>query len=531
MPRPPYRFDLDPAAYRLPPGFLFGVCTSAYHSEGGYNVPGGPHNHWAGWEASGHTERSGEANRFWDDPEPYVEKAASLGLNAFRFGIEWARVQPSRSPEPLPPGAAPPPVDEGALDRYAEVVGLVYDAGMEPVVTLWHFTNPAWVGDDLWLRPEKVALFEDYVATMLTGVNRRLAEAGHPALRFLVTINEPFNAAAGPYLGRDHPPGRGDDLDSFGTMLVALLASHVRLYNRVHDLHARAGWRAPHVGFNSVTYAFYEIDKVVWDLVRSRERGVRRADVGPYLAERKRRFEAVYDRVAGHRLGPLQRVYWRQFRKGVAAKFAGLDFGPLFDALDAAPRDRAVDYVAVDAYDPFLLAEPVLDNPFRTHTPTEPKGRRPWWEWPFSPDVFRESVRTHADDAGGLPCYVLETNVVHRQERGGAAMPRPDGLTRSRFLRESLREVMRLGTEGVRVDGYFYWSLTDNYEWGSYALRMGLLEYDYDAHRILDADGLGDPTAATLRLLVGALQSGDPARVRYAFGASRQRDAELQAAP
>ena len=502
----------------LPDDFLFGVCTSAYHSEGGFNGPGQPHNHWAGWEHTGRTARSGEANRLWDDPGPYVEKAASLGLNAFRFGIEWARVQPSHGPEPLVPGAAPPPFDDDALDRYAEILRLVYDAGMEPVVTLWHFTSPAWAGWDVWLRPEKVALFEAFVEHAVTHVNRRLAETGHPALWFVVTFNEPFNAAAGPFLAEDHPPGRTDSLGSFETMLVALLACHVRLYNRLHDLYEAEGWQTPHVGFNTVTYAFYELDKVLVDLVRARERGVGRGGAAEYLAGHKARFEAAYDAVAQDRLGVLHRAYWRLFRRGVARKFAGLDFGPFWDELEAAPRDRATDYVAVDCYDPFVLGEPRVENPFRRHTATRPKGRKPWWEWTFSPDVFRESVRVHARDAEGLPVYVLETNVVHRQERGGVAVPRPDGLSRSEFLRRSLAEVVRLVEDGLPVRGYFYWSLTDNYEWGSYALRMGLLEYDYDAHAIRDADGLGDPAGETLRGLVGALQSGDPARIAAALG-------------
>ena len=68
----------------------------------------------------------------------------SLGLNAFQFGIGWVLVWPSRGPESLAPGAGPPPLDDNALDRYAEILRRVHDAGMGPVVTLWHVTSAAW---------------------------------------------------------------------------------------------------------------------------------------------------------------------------------------------------------------------------------------------------------------------------------------------------------------------------------------------------------------------------------------------------
>lgn len=77
----------------------------------------------------------------------HVELAASLGLNAFRLGIEWARCQPSASTEPTDP----PPWDETVLDHYADMVETVIDHGMQPIVTLHHFTHPLWLGVDIWL--------------------------------------------------------------------------------------------------------------------------------------------------------------------------------------------------------------------------------------------------------------------------------------------------------------------------------------------------------------------------------------------
>lgn len=512
---PAYRFDLDPAAYTLPDGFLFGVANSPYHSEGGFNVDGGPHNNWATWEATGRIERSGDTNRMWADPGPHLEASRAMGLNAFRMGFEWARVQPSRVP-----GRGPAPdFDPQAFDRYAEIVGAVRDAGMEPVITLHHFTHPAWAGDDVWTDPDLLEHLQTYIATVVTEVNERLVSAGHPPIQWYVTFNEPFNAVAGGTLGGDHPPGHTNDWTRFGVSLANIMAAHVAAYDRIHDIHARRGWGTPSVGFNYVTYCLYEIDKIWPDAVRARERGVARSDVDAYLDDRRSAFYEAYEPIARHRLNPLQYASWRVFRARAARVWADIDLSAFWDALYASPRRRHLDYLALDCYDPFSLGTLVLTNPLRPHTPEEPRNRLPWWQWTFDPLVFREHLRIHAADSGDLPVVVLETNIAHRQPKFGPAEPRPDRLSRSQFLKESLQEVMRLGTQGSRIDGYVYWTLCDNFEWGSTTVRLGLLEYDFAAHAIRDTDGLGDPTAFTFATLIAALRSGDPVRVRQAFAA------------
>ncbi|MBU4302101.1 MAG: family 1 glycosylhydrolase, partial [Actinobacteria bacterium] len=86
--------ELFDDGFKLPDGFMFGVANAAYQVEGGLNGPEEPLNNWAEYERSGKVEPSGEAIRFWTDYPEEVELAAGMNLNAFRLGIEWARVQP-----------------------------------------------------------------------------------------------------------------------------------------------------------------------------------------------------------------------------------------------------------------------------------------------------------------------------------------------------------------------------------------------------------------------------------------------------
>ena len=127
----------------LPDDFLFGVATAGFQVEGGYNGPGEPANNWLAWEQVGRVEPSGNAVGFWERPEESLDRAAALGCNSFRLGVEWARVVPETAGS-----------DAGALARTPAIVHGCLDRGLEPLVTLHHFTHPAWLGDDFWLRPD-----------------------------------------------------------------------------------------------------------------------------------------------------------------------------------------------------------------------------------------------------------------------------------------------------------------------------------------------------------------------------------------
>ena len=139
---PPGRNGAHPAA-----DFLWGVATSAYQTEGGYNGEGQPQTNWAAAERASDVVPLGNAAEFWTRFRSDFALCRDLGLNAFRLSIEWSRVQPTF--ENLE--SAPPQFDYTALDHYAEMLAECRFAGLEPVVTLHHFVHPGWLGPDPWL--------------------------------------------------------------------------------------------------------------------------------------------------------------------------------------------------------------------------------------------------------------------------------------------------------------------------------------------------------------------------------------------
>jgi beta-glucosidase len=187
---------LDPARLRA---LKLGAASAGFQSEGGYNGAGEPQNNWSGWEGRAGFAASGGAARFW---QRYAEDAALLaahGLRVFRFSLEWARLEPDASPNQT--GG----LDQPALEQYARIIASFLDAGVEPLLTLYHWTHPKNLGADLWLDDASPARFTKYLAIMLPRLLDALESLGHKAPRRFITFNEPNMFAVATYLAGRFP--------------------------------------------------------------------------------------------------------------------------------------------------------------------------------------------------------------------------------------------------------------------------------------------------------------------------------------
>ena len=178
----------------------------------------------------------------------------------------------------------PPAFDSAALDGYADRLAACRRHNLEPVVTLQHFTHPAWLGVDVWLDDRTPALFEQFVSTAVAHVNRRLVEIhGERPLQWFVTINEPNMLVINTYLNRHFPGGGQRGMKVAVTAYNRLLAAHVRAYNAIHDLFESEGWGTPRVTMNTFCSDVYWSEKMLLDLLCLRERGVRTPELKAYL--------------------------------------------------------------------------------------------------------------------------------------------------------------------------------------------------------------------------------------------------------
>lgn len=455
--------------------------------------------------------RTGEAADFWNRYEEDFARCRAMGLRAFRLSIEWPRVQPSTGREAGPA----PEFDGAALDGYADRIAACRRHGLEPVVTLQHFTHPAWLGTDAWLDDRTPELFERFVATTVERVNHRLITAfRQEPIRWYVTLNEPNMLVLNTYLNRHFPSGGRAGIAVGVAAYNRLLAAHVRAYNAIHDRYEEEGWRPPQVTMNTFCSDVYWSEKMLLDLLCLRERGIARSGLRAHFRTKAGQLHrALLAANLPFRTDPYvwigRLVHWLTNR--FAPRHATAEtFRYFLDTLDRSKRARVLDYIGLDYYDPFtghLFRPPsFVDLEFKSkslHGHLMNGLSRKWWDWHMLPEGMHFFCSYYASefDRGIL---IAENGMALRRKFDNSVHgPRRDNLTRSDFLRAHVREVRRLVSEGVPMLGYLHWSITDNYEWGSYTPRFGLFTVDYarDAERRVE-DHLGDRPSETYARLI-----------------------------
>lgn len=213
---------MEGARYRFPREFYWGSATSAYQVEGGIE------NDWSAWERSEERIRqlkqqglnpaafvSGRAADFWNRYEEDLDNAHLLGHTMFRMSIEWSRIEPQEGT-----------FDGEAIAHYRKIIQAVKARGMEPMVTLWHFTNPIWFASKGgFLSKDATRLFTRYAV--------RLVRALQDDVRYWVTFNEATTVYAWMAYATGQWPPQKKSLRTFFSFRKAILRAHKRAYRDI----------------------------------------------------------------------------------------------------------------------------------------------------------------------------------------------------------------------------------------------------------------------------------------------------------
>ncbi len=391
--------------------FLWGVATSSYQ------VEGAAENDWTDWERQDRLkvrdERCGRGAGHRERWRSDFALIPAIGANAYRFSIERSAIEPK-------PGFF---CDE-ALRAERERVDSLHRLGIEPVVTLHHYTHPLWFwAEGGWEKRESVDAFRRYAGVVADALGDRV--------RFWVTLNEPIVFLLGGYLGGQIPPGHRR-FRAAARALEHLLAAHVEAAAVLKEKSpgSRVG-----IAHNMLDFA---PDRRGSSLDR------RLAKAGERLYNL-----ALIEAIA---TGKMDWSFPGEGRTRIAV--------PDFPA--------ANDFVGVNYYSRVHIRFRGVPGAFGQFAYRDPESRGLTdTGWEVHPEGFGRVLRQA--ESAGKPILVTENGIATRN----------DALRRD-FLREHALVLAHRLEAGSPIEGYFYWSLLDNFEWlEGFRPRFGLFEVDY----------------------------------------------------
>jgi beta-glucosidase len=442
----------------LPPHFQWGVATAAYQIEGAHDEDGrGP----SIWDTFSHTPgkvKNGDTgdiacdhyHRYRDD----VALMAENGIPSYRFSISWPRILPEGQGRVEPRGLA----------FYDRLLDALLQAGISPLVTLYHWDLPeALQRRGGWARRETAYAFAEYADVVYRHLGDRVSQ--------WITHNEPWCTA---WLGH----GTGVHAPGIASPAVALLVSHHVLLS--HGLAVQA-WRAQgrggRIGITLNLNTVYAGSEAPED---------RAAQAAADVFQNRWFLDPVF-----------RGTYPESLEQLVAPWPDGVPTAADMDIIRVP-----IDFLGVNYYSAsIVVAADGRPVPARDVTP------RTWvtdMGWPVVPEGLTDLLVRLSTEYTDRPLLITENGTAVKD------VPEPDGVhdpERIRYVAAHLRAAAEAVRRGARLEGYYLWSLMDNFEWAEgYSKRFGLVYVDYPTGRRIPKDSwkwYGD-VIRTFRETVGA---------------------------
>ncbi|MEU4234567.1 GH1 family beta-glucosidase [Nonomuraea sp. NPDC026600] len=435
------------AGLSFPTGFAFGSATSAYQIEGAVDEDGRGVSIWDTFARTpGRVLNGDNADVAIDHYHRYREDAqvmAELGLSAYRFSVSWPRIQPDGSG----------PINQKGLDFYKRLTDELRQHGIDPWLTLYHWDLPQALEDrGGWPNRDTAYRFADYAATV------------HEALKDYVhtfsTVNEPWCTAFLGYASGEHAPGRREPENAIRG------AHHLNL---AHGLSVQA-MGARRVGGCVNLYA------------------VTPATASEADQDAARRIDGLQNRFF------LDALMTGRYPQDVLDDL-GMDLGFIQDG-DMATIKAPIDLLLVNYYSRFTVSGAPGGRASAAAAPTDTgspwvgsehvsfvNGGRPVTAmgWEIDRSGLLEVLSRVARDYPPIPMVVSENGAAFDDvlEHG-----RVHDAERVAYLDAHLRACRDAIDAGVPLEGYFAWSLMDNFEWAwGYGKRFGLVHVDFETQR------------------------------------------------
>lgn len=403
---------------KFPKGFLLGAATAAHQVEGNNTNS----DDWAmeQMEYSSFNEPSLDAVDHYNRYEEDIALLAKAGLNTYRFSIEWARIEPQ-------PGV----YDEKEIGHYRKVLDCCRAHGVEPIVTMMHFTSPKWlIEQGGWEAEETIGKFANYCRY----VTKQLGDRMH----YVCTINEA----------------------NMGLQIAAI----ANRYQKMMQANVKAE-SAVQVGVNLENPFIERMKK------QAMEYGKLFGTPQPqtFVSQRTEAGDILVMRAHQAARAAIKEVR-PELRVGITLSLH--DIQPQPGGEEAAAREWNEEFLH---YLPYIREDDFFGLQNYTRTLMGPDGALPVPDgaettqmgYEFYPQALGNVIRK-VYEALPLPILVTENGIATA-----------DDTRRIAFIEQALAGVQACIADGIPVKGYCYWSLLDNFEWQKgYSMTFGLIAVD-----------------------------------------------------
>jgi beta-glucosidase len=409
---------------------LWGCATASFQVEGGSKEGGRGPSIWDAYcQIPGRVENMDNGEIACDSYHRYKEDVAllkELGVDTYRFSIAWPRIIPNGRGE----------VNQAGIDYYNNLINELLANDIIPFITLYHWDMPLdlQIAHDGWLNREIINDFCNYAKICFDNFGDRV--------KHWITFNEPWCACALGYGIGNHAPGRSNIAEAY-------LAGHNMLLAHAYtvDLFKRNNYS----GEIGITLnSGYNIPKT--DSTEDVE-----------AAERTLEFNL------GWFGDPL---FFGEYPQSMQQRIG--QYLPKFSEEEKKLLMSSCDFLGINHYfTKHTSAQKTLDSStnfpaeVQTYDSADPTWQRTQMGWSIVPEGFRMLLKWMKNRYGNIPILVTEN---------GCAVD--DDQVRCNYIQDYTQAMMdAIEKDNVNVQGYFYWSLMDNFEWQhGYCKQFGIIK-------------------------------------------------------
>ncbi|KAF2079011.1 GH1 family beta-glucosidase [Flavobacterium sharifuzzamanii] len=418
--------------------FLWGVSTAAFQIEGAHDADGKGSSIWDVFTSQKGKIKNGHhaitACDFYNCYQDDINLIKELNIPNFRFSISWPRIMPT----------GVHPVNQAGIDYYNKIIDSLLDSGIEPWITLYHWDLPHELEiKGGWTNRESVSWFKEYVEVCVQYFGDRVKN--------WMVINEPsVFTGAGYFLGIHAPGKKGitNYLKAIHHVTLATSAGAKIIRERVPNAHIGTTFSCTHIEPATENVKDVEAAKRVDTLLN-------RTFIEPILG-------LGYPQKDLPVLKKLNNYILEDDLNNLAFDFD-------FIGLQCYTREVVKSSILI----PYIGAE-LISAEKRNVISTE-------MGWEVYPPAMYHILKKF-NEYDGIKKIIITEN--------GAAFPdtvqngKVHDIKRTHFIQDNLEQILKAKQEGLNVEGYFVWSLTDNFEWAEgYNARFGLIHVDFETQK------------------------------------------------